>query len=54
MVNRHINEGAEVILGHRRTIRESFGEIRLGSISERGFTMGELAVVGVEGIGASE
>ena len=53
MVNGHVNEGAEVILSHSRAIGKSFSEVRLGSIAERGFAIGELTVIGVEGIRAS-
>ena len=51
--DRHVDKGAEIVLRSGRASSECPCEIRLVSIAEGGFSLGELTIVRVEGIGAS-
>lgn len=49
---RLLDEGLDFVLGGRRTNSQSPGEVRLIAIAKGSLPVGELAVVGVEGVGA--
>jgi hypothetical protein len=49
-----VEEVLEIVGGDRRTNGLCLREVRLFTIAEGGFTFRKLAVVGVEGVGASE
>jgi len=48
-----LDKSAEVILGSRRAIGECLCQISLVSVAKGSLSLRELAVVGIEGIGAS-
>ena len=53
MLSRHLDKSAKIVLSDSRTGGLVLGEVRLFAVAEGCFSVGELAVVGVESLRAS-